>query len=257
MEFFWAIFQSSGVVGNILAAIIVNYLDKSNNTLLFIVLASFGIISLISFAFLRAPERVGEVKPRKIELTETIKLFADKRMLILLPTMIYSGFSQSFAFSKLPQAMGKDLIGWVMACFGFSDTIASFVFGRLADKFGKKPVIIIATVFALFGYILSIFVVNEPKWWFFIILISLGIADAGYNTTLFATIGYFFGEKVEAAFALLQGMRAASTGVAFAYSIYFSLSQISIFINVVCFVGCVCFIACDHFISKIDKVTSD
>jgi MFS family permease len=75
--------------------------------------------------------------------------------------------------------------------------------GRLSDKVGKKPVLIIATIAGLISYILTLGVIVELKkvYIFFVIAVLMGISDAGYNTQLYSVIGLFQSTKVEAGYA--------------------------------------------------------
>ena len=57
---------------------------------------------------------------------------------------MYSGLSQSFFFGGFPPRMGKHLIGYVMASFGAAEVIGSVVGGRISDKIGRRPVVIVA-----------------------------------------------------------------------------------------------------------------
>ncbi len=97
--------------------------------------------------------------------------------------------------------MGTKWIGWVMACFGAADVLGSAVFGRLSDKIGRKVIILFSSVMAVAGYVLSIWTTPEKPYLYFIVLVLLGLADGGYNTQLYAVMGIFQPEKLEASYA--------------------------------------------------------
>ncbi len=107
--------------------------------------------------------------------------------------------------------------------------------GRISDKVGKKPVIIVSSICGFAGYGLSWFASKHRPWLFFVIMVLLGIAgtsilffhsllfflilpyplflDAGYNTQMYAVMGIYQPKKTEAAYACM-----------YPYLIYLSLS---------------------------------
>jgi len=185
-------------------------------------------------------------------MLETLLLFKEPKMLILLPCMIYSGFSQSFAYSKLPQLMGAQWIGWVMACFGGADVLGSIVLGRLSDVVGRKIIILFGSACGLAGYILSWWASPEQPWLFFLILILLGFADAGYNTQLYAILGIFQPEKLESSYAYFKFIQSSCTAIAFVYSIFLTIQQIVILISSSLILSVIAFLVCDRFVAKVD-----
>jgi hypothetical protein len=54
-------------------------------------------------------------------------MFREPKMLLMMITLIYSGFSQSFFFSKFPQKVKEEhdlsMVAFVMASFGLADTL--------------------------------------------------------------------------------------------------------------------------------------
>ncbi len=88
-----------------------------------------------------------------------------------------------------------------MACFGAADVLGSAVFGRIGDKVGRKAIIVLSSILAIAGYVLSIWSTPEKPYLYFVILVLLGFADGGYNTQLYAVMGIFQPEKLEASYA--------------------------------------------------------
>jgi len=102
--------------------------------------------------------------------------------------------------------MPKVNIGFVMACFGAADALGSFIFGKLVDKIGRKPVIFVGTALVLLSTaLLNCFemkhIVKEMFYLFYICAILNGFADACFYSSIYETVGNLFKENVEAAFA--------------------------------------------------------
>lgn len=65
-------------------------------------------------------------------LSQTVTLWKSPRMLLLIPLMFVSGLEQGwiwgvYTHSFIKPSIGAENIGYVMACFGATDAIASVV----------------------------------------------------------------------------------------------------------------------------------
>lgn len=266
---FFACFMASNVIGNIISGLLIYY-DKSVHFLFYVLLGIAGVAMLL-FLLLRKPRRRADPEDeeeddskKKASLKEIFLLFKEPKMLLMIPALIYSGFSQSFFNSAVP-AMMPLTHGWLfflMAFFGLADTLSSIVLGRLSDKIGKKPVIALATLCTAAGCAVA-WVFFAPGittwhddgaiWPFFIIMGLFGISDAGYNTQLYAVLGHFEPKRLEAAYAFLKMFQAGSTAIAFAYTLYLpSIQDFVLLLGSCLVVGFVCFIICDLCVAKVD-----
>ncbi len=195
-------------------------------SLIFWILFVCGCTADLLFLLLKNPTTPNrnQKEAGPINIYETLGLFLEPKMLLMTVVLIYSGFSQSFFYSRFPQdvsALDIKYLGFVMATFGAADTIgttditltsaASVVMGRMSDRIGKKPILLIATLFGCAGYILTlgIFVPLKDIKWFFCIAVLLGVSDAGYNTQLYAVFGLLQPTKVESAYACMCSFKSS------------------------------------------------
>ena len=154
-------------------------------------------------------------KPKGVNITGMIKLWATKGQLLLIPFTLYSGISQAFEYGNFPAQINDDFHKFLaLTIFGVVDAICSKVFGDLSDKIGRLPILTIAfiahgTVYIYF-FLYSTWIENDTTesasdihtmqhdWYdFFIVAAFLGIGDAGFNTQLYALYGSILGEKSE------------------------------------------------------------
>jgi len=253
---FFGLFFVNAIVGNLMAAIFINILGEGTFFLVS-VLFGIGIVATLSFLLLRKAPSVGKIEEsNSVSITQTLMLFKEPKMLFMVPVLVYSGFSQSYFTSRITQRMGEGLIGYVMCSFGVSDTIGSLVMGRLSDKIGRKPVLLFSSLVGLVGYSLAFFVDKSRPWLFFVILVCLGWSDAGYNTQLQATLGFFQPNKLEATYSFLKLIQSSSSGIAFLYTLYFELDGITIIAIVALFTAITSFIVCDLVVAKTDAPKS-
>eukprot|EP01116_Phalansterium_solitarium_P021046 TRINITY_DN6411_c0_g1_i11.p1 TRINITY_DN6411_c0_g1~~TRINITY_DN6411_c0_g1_i11.p1 ORF type:complete len:385 (+),score=121.04 TRINITY_DN6411_c0_g1_i11:141-1295(+) len=199
---FFAFFMMNNVIGNLAAGGLL--LSGRNMHFLFWVLLSIGGCANLLFLTLRKPSELvvtdttSVVEKKAASLSEIFMLFREPKMLLMIPALLYSGFSQSFFLSRLPQQMPIEggWIGWIMAFFGLADTLGSVIFGRLSDRVGKKPVLIIASLCTIGGCVMAGAYLDPQRagyttsaiWPFFIIMGLLGLR---YRLSFDVTLGYF------------------------------------------------------------------
>lgn len=132
-------------------------------------------------------------------------MFTKPAFLLMILSIIYSGLSQAYFagnFTKL--VVESKNVGYVMACFGGVDAVASVIIGRALDRFGRRAILFFSTFFVLVttGIICLVdqtYFANH-LWLPLICAACAGISDAGYNTLLTATTGALFEDDPENAF---------------------------------------------------------
>jgi len=242
---FFAIFQLNQLIGNLFTGIVYQqYKDVPN--LKFYIYIGFTVLaalSSITFFFLKEPPQTTAPKPMKLLLLETFTIFTKKKMLFLICVMIYSGLSQSFfsgVYTKILGEVGQEsLIGFVMAVFGVTNAICSFSFGKLGDIIGWKPIIILGTITVLICHIVLLLIKSSslPIYSFFLLAACLGISDASFYVTLYATIGLYFKDRESAAFSAFRFLQSTSTAVYFFVSALLTLPIIIAVVDTFLIIG--------------------
>ncbi|XP_067900740.1 protein unc-93 homolog A isoform X3 [Heterodontus francisci] len=123
-----AIYTGVGIGGIILVAFFLDYLDKKE------VMEFKEDINLWTV------------------LVATFTQLKDKRQCLLIVMTIYSGFEQGFLAGDYTKAyvtcaLGIQYVGYVMICFGASNSIFSLIFGKVSKYTGRVPLF----AFALYG----------------------------------------------------------------------------------------------------------
>ncbi|KAG7219625.1 hypothetical protein INR49_018939 [Caranx melampygus] len=160
----------------------------------------------------------------------TFRLLKDWRLLTLIPLTMYSGFEQSFLSGEYTKnyvtcALGIHYVGFVMMCFGATNSVCSFLFGRLARYTGRAALFFLAAVTncsCIIGLLywrphpdnLALFFVFPALW---------GMADAIWQTQTNALYGILFPRYKEAAFANYRMWESLGFVIAFAYSTFICL----------------------------------
>ncbi|XP_016353291.1 protein unc-93 homolog A-like [Sinocyclocheilus anshuiensis] len=161
----------------------------------------------------------------------TFKLLRNPKLLLLIPLTMYSGFEQSFLSGEYTKnyvtcAIGIHYVGFAMICFGASNSLCSFAFGRLAQYTGRIALFSLAAVTNLGCFLgllywkphrdqLGVFFVFPALW---------GMADAVWQTQTNALYGILFAKDKEAAFANYRMWESLGFVIAFAYSTFICLS---------------------------------
>lgn len=219
---FFGIFQWCQVIGNLIAGVLIS--KGMSNFWLFSILTIIGSTSLIGFLCLRTTKTVEEkATEEKVgllkKLTQTFSVMATKPMVLLYLAMIYSGVSQSYFFGVFPKGQPKNEVGYIMAVFGAADVAGSFVAGFVSDKLGRLPIVFFCALSMSAGsitfYLQQIGVIDNARYLSYIIAVLLGIADSGFNTQIYATLGVVFPDRVEAAIGAFKFFQAGSTAVLF------------------------------------------
>ncbi|XP_003971963.1 protein unc-93 homolog A isoform X1 [Takifugu rubripes] len=160
----------------------------------------------------------------------TFRLLKDRRLLLVVPLTMYSGFEQSFLSGEYTKnyvtcALGIHYIGFVMMCFGATNSISSFLFGRLARYTGRAALMCLAAATNLSCIITFLLWKPDPKQLhvFFLLAALWGMADAVWQTQTNALYGILFPRDKEAAFANYRMWESLGFVISFAYSSFLCL----------------------------------
>lgn len=160
----------------------------------------------------------------------TFRLLKDWRLVTLIPLTMYSGFEQSFLSGEYTKnyvtcALGIHYVGFVMMCFGASNSLCSFLFGRLARYTGRAALIFLAALANFSCIIALLFWKPHPDQLavFFVFPALWGMADAIWQTQTNAIYGILFPREKEAAFANYRMWESLGFVIAFAYSTFLCL----------------------------------
>ncbi|XP_030628594.1 protein unc-93 homolog A isoform X2 [Chanos chanos] len=227
---FFFILQSSAVWGNLMSSLIFG----QDRTL------GVGLLAIILVAvFLEDIDKAQarEFRRNKGNLLfwgtflETFKLLRDKRLIMLIPLTMYSGFEQSFLAGEYTKnyvtcALGIQYVGFVMICFGATNSVCSYTFGRLAEYTGRIALFSLAAVANLACILALFFWRPHPDQLpvFFVFPALWGMADAIWQTQTNALYGVLFPKDKEAAFANYRMWESLGFVIAFAYSTFICLS---------------------------------
>ncbi|KAM9339265.1 protein unc-93 homolog A [Symphorus nematophorus] len=160
----------------------------------------------------------------------TFRLLKDWRLVTLIPLTMYSGFEQSFLSGEYTKnyvtcALGIHFVGFVMMCFGATNSLCSFLFGRLARYTGRATLFFLAAVANFACIIALLFWRPHPDQLpvFFVFPALWGMADAIWQTQTNALYGVLFPRDKEAAFANYRMWESLGFVIAFAYSTFLCL----------------------------------
>ncbi|XP_044024880.1 protein unc-93 homolog A isoform X2 [Siniperca chuatsi] len=160
----------------------------------------------------------------------TFRLLKDWRLVTLIPLTMYSGFEQSFLSGEFTKnyvtcALGIHFVGFAMMCFGASNSLCSFVFGRLARYTGRATLFFLAALANFSCIIALLFWRPHPDQLavFFVFPALWGMADAIWQTQTNALYGVLFPRDKEAAFANYRMWESLGFVIAFAYSTFLCL----------------------------------
>ena len=263
---FFGFFQLNQVLGNLIAALIVVHTnDASNPAQLFILFTVTSALSVLLFLFLQTPPKdAGMIEPPLYNvnvvtrLKEMWRTLTDRNFLLLVMIIAYSGFSQSFFSGSFTKELGRYLLNYVMIFFGVADALGSFMFGKVIDVLGRKPILLIATAMVIISTILLLSVSREVlqhrNMLYYICAIMFGLGDAGVFTVLYATVGNLFASRVETAFGTFRLVQSLTTGLAYVVFLYVEdFSYQILMLDSLLLAGLLGFLFLDFFFSNVDS----
>ncbi|CAB1342913.1 unnamed protein product, partial [Coregonus sp. 'balchen'] len=178
----------------------------------------------------QAQEFRGNREPFWSTFLATFTLLKDKRLVILIPLSMYSGFEQSFLSGEYTKnyvtcALGIHYVGYAMICFGATNSLFSFTFGRLAEYTGRAPLFCLAAVINFACILALLFWRPHPDQLpvFFVFPALWGMADAVWQAQTNSLYGVLFPREKEAAFANCCMWESLGFMIAFAYSTFICL----------------------------------
>lgn len=263
---FFGFFQLNQVLGNLIAALIVVHTnDSTNPAQLFILFTVTSALSVLLFLFLQTPPKdQAMIEPPLYNVNVLTRLkdmwrtLTDRNFLLLVLIIAYSGFSQSFFSGSFTKELGRYLLNYVMIFFGVADALGSFMFGKVIDVLGRKPILLIATAMVIISTILLLAVSREVlqqrNMLYYICAIMFGLGDAGVFTVLYATIGNLFASRVETAFGTFRLVQSLTTGLAYVVFLYVEdFSYQVLMLDSLLMMGLLGFLFLDFFFSNVDS----
>ncbi|ETV80322.1 hypothetical protein, variant [Aphanomyces astaci] len=166
---FLSFFKLATLAGNTISALVLNALQWSTVSLFWIYtatsVAGTALLCLIPDLPLQAAAPLPTEYTKLLEPDSAVAtmrslaaLAMDRRMLALTPIMLLNGLQQGFLSGEFTsnvvrESLGSAAIGTVFAVVGLVSVSSSFVFGKLADKFGPLPGQLVSFAALLAAYI--------------------------------------------------------------------------------------------------------
>ncbi|XP_072359612.1 protein unc-93 homolog A-like [Scyliorhinus torazame] len=207
-----------------------------------------GVILVAFFLDQFDQDDVKQFKEKDINLLSvlvaTFTQLKDKRQCLLIVMTMYSGFEQGFLAGDYTKAyvtctIGIQYVGYVMICFGASNSIFSAIFGRISRFTGRIGLFAFATITNL-ASIIALFLWHpqlEQMAVFFVFPCLWGMADAVWQTQTNALYGVLFLENKEAAFANYRLWESVGFVTAFAYANFLCIKVKLIILVIVLILG--------------------
>ncbi|KAI3474075.1 hypothetical protein Pfo_028863 [Paulownia fortunei] len=205
--------------------------STGGTTLLFIVFLCSMTLGTILMCFLS--KRNGK-EERLQDSPSMMNLLLDKRILLVIPLIAYSGLQQAFVWAEYTKeivkpTLGERGVGGAMAVYGVFDAISSLAAGRLTSGLSSITIIVsggaLIQLIVLLWLLLKYSVSGGLLGTLLPLLIGAlwGFGDGVFNTQLSALLGILFKHDLEGAFAQLKLWQSASIAVVFFISTSISL----------------------------------
>ncbi|XP_009414397.2 UNC93-like protein 3 [Musa acuminata AAA Group] len=258
---FWGVFASHQVIGNLLSLALLRG-GKEGDTvtgknLLFTIFLCCVVLGIILMCFLskRDNKEISLATNSSFGsiLKSVVAPLFDKRMLLIIPLIAYSGLQQAFVWAEFTKhivtpALGVSGVGGAMAIYGAADATCSMVAGRLTSGlrsitllvFGGSLLQIIVILWLLLGYSLTSGLLGYI--YPFLMGAIWGVGDGVFNTQLGALLGILFKHDKESAFAQLKVWQSAAIAVIFFLSPHLALQvMLLVLLAALCF-SLLCFL---------------
>ncbi|CAI9098189.1 OLC1v1034798C1 [Oldenlandia corymbosa var. corymbosa] len=274
---FWFMFASHQFVGNLITVALLRGGKEgsvSGTTPLFVVFLCLMTIGTVLMCFLR--DRSSEEKEEKdscasfcssaMSLSKAaVALLLDKRILLLIPLLAYSGFQQAFvwaAFTKyvVQPKLGEPGVGGTMAVYGIFDAACSLAAGRLTSGLSTITKIVLGGIciqaiaflllFVKYSTLSGAFGFLYP----FLIAGLLGIGDGVLNTQISAFLGILFENNLGGAFAQFKFWQSLSIAIIYFVSPHMAFHLIVTFMIAMLCISVSAFL---FLLLKVDRVVSE
>ncbi|XP_047938017.1 UNC93-like protein 3 [Salvia hispanica] len=235
---FWGMFACHQLVGNLVTLALLRDGEggtTSGTTLLLIVFLISMTLGTILMCFLSKRNSKEERLEGSVNtvsssvgslLSSMLNLLFDKRILLVIPLIAYSGLQQAFVWAEYTKeivnpVLGEQGVGGAMAIYGVFDAISSLAAGRFTSGLSSITIIVsggmLIQLIVLLWLLLSYSVVSGILGTILPLLIGAlwGIGDGVLNTQLSALLGILFKHDLEGAFAQLKLWQSASIAVVF------------------------------------------
>jgi MFS family permease len=253
---FFTIYQLNMLIGSLIAASLLEI--GLGQFWTFFTLVLIGVIGIILMLYLvpHAPTHENQTpkehKLLKHILYETGRLLVQKKMLMIFPLFMYSGWTQSFFYGVVPPLIGVRWLGWAMAAFGFAEVLGSMAFAKISDGLGRKISMMLSLIIHALAVTSSFFLKEQQPYMFFVTTTLCGLADAGLNTSIYAVIGCeeFYKNEAAYAFSAFQLIQGIVTSTGFFTGIYLTYLEIQIVLVVLLGAAIVSYIILEVWIVK-------
>ncbi|CAN6329481.1 unnamed protein product [Urochloa humidicola] len=253
---FWGMFASTQVIGNLISlALLRNGEDGGSVTgknLLFIVFLGCMIVGIVLMCFLSKRDEKRDNAPTHSSFGAMLKYIVaplkDRRMLLTIPLIAYSGLQQAFVWAVFTKSivtpvLGISGVGGAMAIYGAADVVCSLVAGRLTS--GLRSAAFIVSVGAILQAVVLFWLLlfYSPMAGLLGAAIPLfigalwGVGDGVLNTQLSALLGLLFEDVKEAAFAQLKVWQSGAIAVIFFLSPSITLQAMLILMTTALFIS--------------------
>lgn len=239
---FWGYFASNQVIGNLLSLLILRSgkgADTSSTNSdyptwpLLLTFLGCMLVGTCLAGFLRPQmdlSRQMQTSKKKSTVLDFLNsafvILLDKKLLLLLPLLVYSGLQQAFIWGDFTEyivtpVLGVSLIGGVMAAFGAADAGSSLLAGRLSAGISSAANVLCFGSVAQLLVLVWLFVKQsyESDLGGYVTIfgqaIIWGLGDASLNTQICALLGTLYPNDTEAAFAQWKIWQSAATALIF------------------------------------------
>ncbi|KAK3140028.1 hypothetical protein QOZ80_5AG0394390 [Eleusine coracana subsp. coracana] len=270
---FWGMFASTQVIGNLISlALLRNGKDGGSVTgknLLFVVFLGCMIVGIVLMCLLSKRDEKGDNAPTHSSFGAMLKYIVaplkDRRMLLIIPLIAYSGLQQAFVWAVFTKSivtpvLGISGVGGAMAIYGASDVVCSLLAGRLTSGLHSATSIVsvgaIVQAIVLFWLLLFYSPIDGVLGAAIPLFIGAlwGVGDGVLNTQLSALLGLLFEDVKEAAFAQLKVWQSGAIAVIFFLSPSITLQAMLILMTTALFISFASFLFLTLVVEKSSTV---
>ena len=158
-------------------------------------------------------------------LKKTFRHLVSVKQLLLTPYALYAGLFLSYNYSEMTRAFvsclrGVDQVSLYIVCSNAVDGVMAIAVGRLAAKYGRNILMVIAFVLNVGWFLIQLF--WEPtldnSWIVYTLAVVYGIIDSIYGVNIQDIHGAFFPRKKEFALSAANMYNTLGWGIQYAWS---------------------------------------